>query len=97
MELSEIRNDLRDIKYYFSRKKIFDEGCVVTGHNLVIEKVRKYNEIIVTAKPQLYDIYVCLYIKNHTQQSLADYFGYSYEYICVLNKELILFFQEKLS
>lgn len=97
LELNEIRKDLKDIKYYYSRKKLFEEGYNFTGQNEIMEKVRRYGDIIITASPKLYDLYVSLYIKNHTQASLSDELGYTPEYIQMLNKKLLEFFQEKLS
>lgn len=95
--LNEIRQDLKDIKYYYSRKKLFDEGFESTGVNAVVDKVKKYNEMAVSASPKLYDLYVSLYIKNHTQESLSDELGYTPEYMQMLNKKLLKFLQQKIN
>ena len=95
--LNDIRKDLKEIKYYYSRKKLFDEAFESTGANVIIDKVKMYNDIATTATPKLYDLYVSLYIKNHTQDSLSVEMGYTPEYMQMLNKELLKFIQKKLN
>ena len=93
MTLNQIREDLKDIKYYYSRKIVFEEAFQSTGRSSVLDKVVEYNEIIRTAPARMYDLYVSLYIKNHTQESLSDELGYTPEYIQMLNKKLLKFIQ----
>lgn len=88
----EIKNDLIDIKFYYIRKKSMDEAFRSLGYNSVIKKVEKYNELIKSAPPQLYDLYVQLYINHHTQESYADLMGYTREYITKVNKRLVHYF-----
>jgi len=95
--LSNIRTDLKDIRYYYSRKKSFDEALTYTCKNEILEKIDKYNEIIKSASPKLFDLYFSLYIKNNTQESLSNELGYTPEYIQMLNKKLLKFLQSKLS
>ena len=57
-----IREDLRDIKYYCARKKMFEEASARVGQSSVLEKVETYNKCICEAPPRLYDIYVSLYL-----------------------------------
>lgn len=97
MPLSTIREDLKDIRYYYARKDKFDEAFKATGQNDVVDKVRKYNDVIKSAPPRLYDLYISLYLKNNTQESLADELCYTTEYIQMLNKQLLKFLQTKLS
>ncbi len=92
--LNEIREDLKDIRYYYLRKATFDEAYAYTGKgNEIMNKVERYNEVMRKASPKLFDLYYCLYIKNHTQESLSDKLGYTPEYIQVLNKKLLKFLQ----
>ena len=95
--LSKIREDLKNIRYYYARKKLFDEAFQSTGMNEIVEIVNQYNELIKSAPPKLYDLYVSLYLKNHTQESLSDELGYTQEYIQMLNKKLLKFLQTKLA
>ena len=96
LALSKIREDLKNIRYYYARKKLFDEAFQSTGMNEIVEIVNKYNEYIKSAPPNLYDLYVSLYLKNHTQESLSDELGYTQEYIQMLNKRLLKFLQNKM-
>ena len=95
--LSLIREDLKNIKYYYARKKVFDEAFESTGVNDIMETVNKYNNAVKSANPKLYDLYVSLYLQNHTQESLSDLLGYTPEYVHRLNKSLLKFFQNKLN
>ncbi|MBR1890414.1 MAG: hypothetical protein IJ817_01850 [Clostridia bacterium] len=97
MTLNEIREDLKNIKYYYSRKKVFEEAFQATGRSDVLDKVAEYNEIIRSAPARMYDLYVSLYIKNHTQESLSNELGYTPEYIQMLNKKLLKFIQKEFS
>ena len=97
LTLNKIREDLKEIRYYYSRKELFDthSGCIVP--NAILEKAHRYNEAVRTAPPRLYDIYVRLYIKNYTQEGLGDELGYTLQHINSLNKKLLLFLQSKLA
>lgn len=96
--LSIIREDLKDIRYYYVRKKMFDEACVLTGKmNEIINKVNLYNETMQKASPRLFDLYYSLYIKNHTQESLSEELGYTPEYVQKLNKKLLTFLQKAMT
>ena len=96
MTLTQIREDLKDIRYYYSRKDIFEEGFKCTGTNSIVDKAKIYNEAIQTASPKLYELYVSLYIKNNTQESLSEELCYTPEYVQMLNKQLLKFLQTKL-
>lgn len=96
LSLENIRNDLKEIRYYYSRKEMFDESKNRVIGNSVIEKVNRYNEAIKTAPPQLYDVYIMLYVKNYTQEGLSIELNYTPVYIQMLNKKLLLFLQSKL-
>lgn len=96
LTLDKIREDLKEIRYYYSRKELFDEhsGCIAP--NAILEKVRKYNAAVRNAAPKLYDVYICLYVKNYTQEGMGDELGYTLQHINVLNKRLLLFLQSEL-
>lgn len=89
--LTTIRNDLKDIRYYFSRKAIFDQEMETIGVNSICLKIEEYNKAVCFAPPRLFDLYISLYKENNTQESLADKLGYTNEYISKLNKQLIKF------
>ena len=96
MNAKNIRDDLRDIRYFYSRKDLFEKSAKAVGTNAIFEKVEKYNKAICTASPRLYDIYVSIYLENNTQESLADKLGYTNEYISMLHTQLINFFKKNL-
>lgn len=97
MNLDEIRNDLKDVRYYYTRKKAFDEAGREVGACKVVEKVRRYNEMVRGASPQLYDVYNGLYIRNLTQEGFSIELCYTPEYVQMLNKRLLLFLQKEIS
>ena len=90
----QIRNDLKDIRYYFSRKTVLDDNFNKIGENQILEKLKLYNQAIRSASPRLYDIYVSLYLYNNTQESLSEKLGYTLEHVSRLNSQLVLFFQQ---
>lgn len=68
VERDQIRRELRDIRYYYSKKNMFDAAFKETGGNNITELVEKYNLSIKEASPQLYDIYISLYMKGEIRK-----------------------------
>ena len=64
VSLDKIREDLREVRYYYTRKELFDETFKSISTNVILEKVYRYNEAIRSAPVRLYDLYVCLYTKK---------------------------------
>lgn len=95
--LTEIREDLKEIRYYYSRKKMFDEASRLVGASSVMEKVNRYSAAVQGAEPRLYDMYINLYVKGFTQEGLAAEMNYSPDYIHLLNKRLVLFLQKTIT
>ena len=96
MTIEEIKRDLKEIRYYYSRIKDFDKAEKQIGANSFIEKINRYNEAARDAPPRLYDTYNGLYVNNLTQEGLAFDMGYTTVYINLLNKRLLSFLQKKL-
>ena len=96
VSFDKIREDLREVRYYYARKELFDETFKSISMNTILEKVYRYNDAIRTAPLRLYDLYVCLYTKNYTQLALALELGYTPEYIQMLHKKMLLFLQTKI-
>lgn len=90
-----IREDLKNIRYYYSRKEVFDRASISVGQNSTLETIQKYNEAICSAPPRLYDLYVSLYLQNNTQDSLSMKLGYTVEHISRLNGQLVKFLQKE--
>lgn len=96
LTLKKIREDLREVRYYYSRQDLFEDAFKKIVSNAVLEKVERYNEAVKTAPPRLYDLYLNLYVKNYTQEGLSIEQNYTPEYIQMLNKKLLLFLQSKI-
>ena len=94
--MQKVREDLKEVRYYYARKELFDEAFAKIGKNKVLSKVEKYNQAVISAPPMLYDVYMNLYVRNYTQEALSIEMNYTPEYIQMLNKRLVLFLVEKL-
>ncbi len=92
METEKVKRELRELRYYYSRKEQMDALFRETGETRIPAIVRKYNNAIRLAPVQLYDLYGCLYIRNQTQEAAAIELNYSIEYVRRLNKALLQFF-----
>ncbi len=93
--LAEVREDLRDIRYYYAHKEMFDKTVDVTGEHELIRKAKRYNAAMCTAPPRLFEVYIGLYVYNHTQESLSETLCYSPEHVQRQNKKLLLYLQKK--
>ena len=89
MTIEEIKNDLKNIRYYYSRRNTLDKSLNDIGVTEVLKKIEKYNQLICGAPARLIDIYYSLYHENNTQDSLACKLGYTPAYVYRLNKKLI--------
>lgn len=94
--LAEVREDLRDIRYYYAHKEMFDKTVDVTGEHELIRKAERYNAAMCTAPPRLYEVYVGLYIYGNTQESLSETLCYSPEHVQRQNKKILLYLQTKI-
>ena len=92
MTTEEIRAELQDVRYYYSRKAMFDRAEACVSKNAAVALAEKYGNAVRDAPPRLYDIYVTLYVENNTQASAAEKWGYSEGYIRYLNRQLYAFF-----
>lgn len=95
--LAEVREDLRDIRYYYAHKEMFDKTVDVTGEHELIRKAERYNAAMCTAPPRLYEVYVGLYIYGNTQESLSETLCYSPEHVQRQHKKILLYLQTKIS
>jgi hypothetical protein len=92
LAIQEVRRELREIRYYYSKQKIFDNATKEIPSS-VIETVSRYNQAIKNAPARLYDLYIHLYVQNNTQEALAYDWDYSNDYIKQLNKQLCEYLQ----
>ena len=86
--MQEVRQDLNEIRYYYSKQKLFDSTAQSVVGNAVLEKVQRYNRAMKNAPPRLYDVYISLYIQNNTQAALAYDWDFTPDYIKQLNRQL---------
>ena len=94
--LKEIREDLREIKYYYASKALFDNATEEIFPEGIVNKVYNYANVVKSAPARLYVLYAYLYINNNTQKVLAEDWGFTPEYVRDLNKKLCLFIQSKI-
>ncbi len=95
-EANVIRDDLKAIRYYYSRRRVFDESARELIANKVLEKARQYNSVMAMASPKLYDLYVCLYVKNYTQEATAIEWSCTSKYVQYVHNELIQYLQDQI-
>ena len=88
MNIGEIREDLKDIRYYYAHRDVFESAARENVYNDVVRKVRKYTALVEKAPPILFDLYVSLYMLNNTQAAFAYDRDYSVNYIKDLNNSL---------
>ena len=94
MTIKEIRDDLKEIRYYYAMEDLFKSGSKLVPPKAVVEKVAKYNAAISLAPARLYALYIALYAHNNTQAVLAEDWGYTVEYIKQLNNKLCEFLKK---
>ena len=87
-----IRKELKEIRYYSMYRKDIDKALDFCPKHEVVDLLQTYNRAIEFAPIQLYHIYYKLYIKCHTQESLANDLKLTPEYIYKLHAKLIQFF-----
>ena len=88
MTKNEIMKDLKEIRYYYSRKDAIREIAGEITADVILEKVNKYNMVVRKAPIRLYDVYINLYVDNNTQESLSYKWGYTVQTIRNLNNKL---------
>lgn len=85
----EIKNDLKDIKFYYENYEVFCNATDLVGANKVVKTAEKYNEAMTYAPPRLYKLYLYLYCRRSSLKSVAYDLNYSVIYIEKLNKQLL--------
>lgn len=96
MTVKQIRDELKEVRYYYARKDVFDKALQEIDNTSIVQLVKKYNEAVCCAPPKLFDIYVSLYVNHLTQEALSKELDYSPDYVHKLNDKLIKYLQEKL-
>ena len=76
LTLAQIRKELQEVRYYYSRKENFD-SCEMFEQNSILALIQKYNNALVSAPIRLCDIYLSLHIQDRTQEALAHELGFA--------------------
>ena len=92
----QVRNDLREIRYYYAMKELFDRSSKTVKPLAVIQKVERYNTAMQNAPARLFILYVSLYVENNTQTVLAEEWQLTPDYMKELNNKLIAYLQSAL-
>jgi hypothetical protein len=90
--IKKVKEDLSEIKYYYSKIKDFEKISVVVGESDVCKLVARYNKVIRRGSIKFYDLYVSLYVNNNSLSVVAEDWGINYYYVSRLNKQLCDFF-----
>ena len=90
-----VREELSDIRHYYANIKDFERVSKEIGNPNALEMVETYNRVVKKAPIKLFNLYVCLYIDNNSQETVSIDWGYSVGYIKKLNKKLYDFFVEE--
>lgn len=97
MTIQQIKEDLKEIRYYYSRQRDFDCASRVIGQSTVTEKAERYNAAVRKAPAVLYDLYVSLYVNNNTQLVVSLDWDCSPDYIKRMNNKLCAFLSKELN
>ena len=87
-----IKRELENIRYYYARKDMFEKAFDSVGKNAILQTVSRYNAIICSAPPKIYEMYVSLYIECCTYEAAAEALCYSVNYVYKTNKKIVDFF-----
>ncbi len=96
MSIEQVKSELREVRYYFSRKANMDALSKDAGTSRSKALAEKYVNAIRSAPARLYDLFGCLYIQNKTQEAVAAELCHSEEHIRRLIRELINYFANKI-
>lgn len=92
LSIQQIRADLKEIRYYYSKQKEFD-GFSALLKNTIFQKVQVYNAAISKAPIRLFELYVVLYMQNNSLAALAYDWDLSNDYVKDLNRQLCQYLQ----
>ena len=83
-----IRKELKEVRYYYANREMFDQAAKDVGENEIIKTVNRYNAAV-----KLYALYIGLYVGNRTQEALAQDMNFSPDYIYRQHRKLLRFLQ----
>lgn len=65
-----IRKELKEVRYYYANREMFDQAAKDVGENEIIKTVNRYNAAVQKAPAKLYALYIGLYVGNRTQEAI---------------------------
>ena len=71
---------------------MFEKAFDSVGKNAILQTVSRYNAVICSAPPKIYEMYVSLYIECCTYEAAAEALCYSVNYVYKTNKKIVDFF-----
>lgn len=87
-----VREELKEIRHYYANKKDFERVALTIGKPIALKMVERYETHIKKAPIKLFNLYVCLYVNNNSQETVSTDWACSTGHIKVLNKRLYEFF-----
>ena len=93
--IGKVRAELSDIRHYYANIKDFERASVVVGRPSALKMVEQYSRYVKNAPIKLFNLYVCLYVNNNSQETVSIDWNCSVGYIKVLNRKLYEFFIEE--
>lgn len=96
MTRQEIQADLREIRYYYSMKEMFDKSVDTVKPLAIIEKVNRYNKAMENASAKMLALYLSLYVYNNSQAVIAEDWNLTRESIKNQNRLLQEYLQSSL-
>ena len=96
MTRQEIQADLREIRYYYSMKEMFDKSADTVKPLAIIEKVNRYNKAMDNAPAKMLALYLSLYVYNNSQAVIAEDWHLTRESIKNQNRLLQEYLQSSL-
>ena len=95
--IEQVKEDLRDIKHYYSKIEEIEKVSEEIGSPLALAMVESYNKKILKAPIRLYSLYTSLYLKNASLMSVSIDWGVSKSQVALLSSKLNEFFVEEFS
>ena len=86
--LRQVQSDLKEIRYYYSKRDMFESASRCIIESGIVEKVSRYNMAMANAPPRLYEVYYALYVNGFTQAQYAEKFGCSVALAKYYNRQL---------
>jgi len=93
----EIKEDLNEIKYYYSMKEVFDQGAKYCIPSTLENKVKLYSNAISQAPAQLYAFYISHYVNNQKRIVIANSWNTTTQNLQFINRRLCEYFQQVLA